>query len=469
MESNRKLNTQFPTLTMESNNTTKEVRINLQTLLENQRLLNMQVNPGEKEQFTIFRIPSGVRKENKSYYEPQMVSIGPYYHGNESLRAMEENKVRHLQDFLDRFRPHVKLEDLLTEIRALETRARQCYSESICHLDGDQFVQMLVLDGCFILEQCHKWSNGKLDTLSSVSWVERVIVCDLLLMENQIPFFVLETLHRTCSASGDHQSLLKTVVCILEKRPLMNIKPSDPPVLPTSKIHHLLHFYHEYYVPNGSTFGRKSAQSLRSKICQLFLSLIFWFFPKPAKGNITDIIPCASDLSKSGVVFRKKKSPKNLFDITFSNGILKIPTFEISIASKKTIANLLAYDGTDPSNTSRPLWIYLTLLYHLIDTTEDAKLLERWGIMVNMDPRYEETVAFLNHLESLNFWHPDEHFFADLFSDVQEYYNKTWNRYRAKLKRDYFGNPWSIISLVAGLILMVLTFLQTYYTIYPKN
>lgn len=106
---------------------TKQVKINMQDSLENsltRRLRELPGQPRENNHITIPRIPIDIieSNDNRLYYEPRMVSIGPYYHGKERYRDMEQHKMRYLRDFLSRHQ--VRLEVLVKEIRALEARAK---------------------------------------------------------------------------------------------------------------------------------------------------------------------------------------------------------------------------------------------------------------------------------------------------------------------------------------------------------
>ncbi|KAG1338808.1 putative UPF0481 protein [Cocos nucifera] len=97
----------------------------------------------------LFRVPDHVRESNKDHYEPRVVSIGPCHRGGKRLRAMEEHKWQYLRDFLAR-NPHIGLNRCIHEMKALEMRARRCYFERV-DLSSDEFVEMLLLDGCFII------------------------------------------------------------------------------------------------------------------------------------------------------------------------------------------------------------------------------------------------------------------------------------------------------------------------------
>uniref|UniRef100_I1NP29 Uncharacterized protein n=1 Tax=Oryza glaberrima TaxID=4538 RepID=I1NP29_ORYGL len=123
-----------------------------------------------RQPFTIFRVPAYVRDGNKrTAYEPRLVSIGPYHHGAAALRAMEDHKWRYLHDLLSRRAGDgvavVTASALVAEMRTLEPRARACYSERPVGMDSsDDFVRMLLLDGCFILEFFFKWHTKEPDS-----------------------------------------------------------------------------------------------------------------------------------------------------------------------------------------------------------------------------------------------------------------------------------------------------------------
>ncbi|KAF7025879.1 hypothetical protein CFC21_038030 [Triticum aestivum] len=97
----------------------------------------------------IFRVPKHIKQVDKLSYEPKVMSIGPYYHGNSSLQFMEKVKWNCL-DYVLKLNCGKKLEVYLTMMESLEKQARSCYSEEVS-LESDMFLRMLLLDGCFVL------------------------------------------------------------------------------------------------------------------------------------------------------------------------------------------------------------------------------------------------------------------------------------------------------------------------------
>ncbi|KAI7996936.1 UPF0481 protein [Camellia lanceoleosa] len=100
-------------------------------------------------------------------------------------------------------------------MRSLELVARRQYSELI-EMSSDDFIQMMLLDGCFIIELfqqvCGSEDSANANSLVFMKpWLIPILIRDLLKLENQLPFFVLLRLHRlsiyTISSSLDLRAL----------------------------------------------------------------------------------------------------------------------------------------------------------------------------------------------------------------------------------------------------------------------
>ncbi|KAJ4917185.1 hypothetical protein Rs2_02735 [Raphanus sativus] len=152
----------------------------------------------------IFRIPQRLEKNNKSAYEPRVVSIGPYHHGKEHLEMVQEHKHRLLGFFMAEAQENGVDPKLLIEaVELMEEDIRESYSESLYDNDVSgqkKLIDMMVLDGCFIL-MLFMVVAGKVrfdgvedDPIFRVPWILPAIRSDLLLLENQVPFFLLKTI-----------------------------------------------------------------------------------------------------------------------------------------------------------------------------------------------------------------------------------------------------------------------------------
>eukprot|EP00268_Persea_americana_P012422 TRINITY_DN15241_c0_g1_i1.p1 TRINITY_DN15241_c0_g1~~TRINITY_DN15241_c0_g1_i1.p1 ORF type:complete len:289 (-),score=30.30 TRINITY_DN15241_c0_g1_i1:121-987(-) len=163
------------------------------------RLEQVHTNNDKNEEGTMFPIPRvpqrlpkvlhRLRKGNNDAYEPNIISIGPYHRGNPRLQAMEKKKFQHLNDILSQ-NSNFSLKDFIRKLRPMEDRVRRCYSDTF-NLSSNNFVEMMLLDSCFnvhLLLQAIEDANN----LDGMIWIGPLMLYDLLLLENQLPFFLLQ-------------------------------------------------------------------------------------------------------------------------------------------------------------------------------------------------------------------------------------------------------------------------------------
>ncbi|GLT41966.1 hypothetical protein SLA2020_159930 [Shorea laevis] len=157
--------------------------------------LNADV-PTDWSSSSIFKVPNHLRRISEQAYEPQVISIGPYHHDKAALKKMEVYKMYYLKMLLRR-RRESSLERYVTALKNREEQARKFYSEPLNDIGEEKFVEMMLLDGCFIIELIrNRAMKGQRDETGHP--LTQFILCramhDLLLVENQIPFFILSEL-----------------------------------------------------------------------------------------------------------------------------------------------------------------------------------------------------------------------------------------------------------------------------------
>jgi hypothetical protein len=198
----------------------------------------------------IYRVPKLLRKVNEEAYTPKLISIGPFHHYRKELRDMEMHKLRYFKKFLDR--TGKSEEDLRKIIEDDEKKIRLCYSED-CSLDNGNFVKMVLLDAIFIIElflkvkrkredeekeeeeyeekeeEEYEENEEEEDYILRKKWLANGIYYDLLLLENQLSFFVLEKLYKLAfndSSSCNHRKESKPV-----EEHKKDLKKEDAPIV----------------------------------------------------------------------------------------------------------------------------------------------------------------------------------------------------------------------------------------------
>ncbi|GKV41391.1 hypothetical protein SLEP1_g48934 [Rubroshorea leprosula] len=389
----------------------------------------------------IFRIPSILRRHNKEAYTPNAFSIGPFHHGEKDLEDNQKIKFDYLQGLLSRIGDlETTLMNCIEVITNNEAKARGCYAEEI-HMTKQAFIEMLVLDGCFIVELFRKQDagvvpRGKNDPIFSISCMLQFLCHDLILLENQIPWFVLELLFSSTGGSSESKSLLQLALDFFDDMFLYDHSPIQLDLFANEEIQHILDLLRSSLVlPLGEEQGKvKSVKSWQP-------------------------IPSATSIKESGISFRKVRS-SSILDVKFRRGTLEMPSIRIQETIEPVFRNLISYEQCYP-NCSPRVTCYAILLDNLINNEQDMEELNKSGILINWLNPHDTTQFFkmLYHDAFLK-----EIYYQKLCSEVNEYQKKLLPKWRAFYTRNYFAKPWAVISQIVAAILLVLTLLQTIYS-----
>ncbi|XAR64639.1 hypothetical protein NMG60_11008392 [Bertholletia excelsa] len=389
---------------------------------------------------SIFRVPQSLIDINGRSYHPHIVSIGPYHHGQPHLQMIQEHKWRFLAALLRRTQGRgLELEDYLKAIYPLEPKVRECYSE-IIHLTADEFTELLVLDGCFIIELFRKY--GKVvpvepgDPLTSMSWVYSFFLRDLIRIENQIPYFILQELFDLTRMPGEESGPSLSDLAL----GFFNNTLQRPDEVIEKYRHldarHLLDFLRSSFIPLNQ--------------------------PEPSKSGSTRVIQCISKLRRAGIKLRPNKA-ESFLTVRFRRGMIEMPTVSIDDFSSCFMINCVAYEQCR-KNCSTHFTTYATLMDCLINTARDVEYLSDCSIIENYFGTEAEVAHFINNLGKDVTFDIDKCYLARLFDEVNEYYKNGWHVQWAGFRYRYFRSPWSFISALAAFVLLVLSVLQTYYT-----
>nr|DAD48642.1 TPA_asm: hypothetical protein HUJ06_018579 [Nelumbo nucifera] len=415
----------------------------------------------------IFRVPQSLIDINGQAYQPLIVSIGPYHRGEEHLKMIEEHKWRFLGSFLSRTQR--SLEDYLTDLKKLEEKARKCYSETI-NLDSDEFVEMMVLDGCFAIElfrivgKSVKASPN--DPLFAMSWVLPFLLRDLLRLENQLPFFVLQRLFDLSEKENIGLSLVTLALLFFDYA--FEFLDSAGRTLNDQVVidkfnnlqgKHLLDLFRSSFISEAEEKLKNDTPKNKVAIPASQQKQMKKKKPK------TQVIQCVTKLRKAGIQFKSVETGSFL-DVEFRNGVLKMPKITMDDFMSSFILNCVAFEQCYKYCTTH-ITTYATLMDCLIDTTKDVGYLCDYNVIQNYFGTDAEVVGFFNNLGKDTTLDIQDCYLTKLFDDVNHYYYNNWHVYWASFKHTYFDTPWSFISAVAAVVLLLLTMAQTFFTVYP--
>ncbi|EAY83294.1 hypothetical protein OsI_38502 [Oryza sativa Indica Group] len=425
---------------------------------------------------TIIRLPIYMREgNNKGLFEPRVISIGPYHRGHEiSTLNMEAHKEKVLEGFFQR-QGNVSREDYIADVKTnCFQQARRCYSGNT---DG-YTPEMLMLDGCFIIELLLRW-NKKEDVHDNyVRVMSNSIYYDLLMVDNQIPFFVLtrifDKVKRHTNENPDTR-LVDLVIDFFNHKGQFSWANLDQ--LDSSnvcQVRHLLDLQYRLVVGNN-TRNNNNEEPMLNNGCPFSLCGNIRHSPRSMPLGI----PGANELQDYGVRFNMNKNKQaKMFDVTFKRKTMRIPHFKINFGSKILLANLFAYDQiichrsnqttnqptrnqtTDqPGNNVGPVTSYVVLMNALINDREDVVVLQREGILDNLLSNEEEVASFFNNLGRCTLVDVSKHHYTSMFNDVNKYWKNKLSccRYFAIFSMKHCKNPWTCLSLLGAILLLLIS------------
>ncbi|EOA32756.1 hypothetical protein CARUB_v10016061mg [Capsella rubella] len=219
-----------------------DVRKSLDAELEEHNLEEVTVS--------IFNVPKALMCSHPDSYTPHRVSIGPYHCLKPELHEMERYKLMIARKFRNQsssFRFH----DLVEKLQSIEIKIRACYHKYI-GFNGETLLWIMAVDSSFLIEFLKIYSFRKVETL-----INRVghneILRDIMMIENQIPLFVLrKTLEFQLESIELADDLLVSVLTGLcrDLSPLViNFNEDNILKAQLHECNHILDFLYQMIVP----------------------------------------------------------------------------------------------------------------------------------------------------------------------------------------------------------------------------
>ncbi|XAR69561.1 hypothetical protein NMG60_11001199 [Bertholletia excelsa] len=419
----------------------------------------------------ICKLPQSLVEISKRAAEPEMVSIGPYHRGKDTLLEFETHKWKLLISLLSRRKESRGVTDLgrlVATIKPLETKARSCYLEPI-PMSSEDFVEMMVLDGCFIIDLLYQASRSE-DTdiqitldegvdshnlIIRMPWAIPVLIRDLLKLENQLPFFVLQKLFDLTKeeTEGEHLNLLAlhffSLALPRSSESIQRAASLEP--------EHLLDLFHLSYRPTrwvshafrlGPSIRNFHEQSMAC-VTQLHSAGIKF---RPPRGNI-DRFFCIDFHGDMHAQLQKRTD--SFLEINFKEGVLEIPQISVNDVTSTLFINCIALEQCCKRNFAF-FSAYIAFMSCLISSAMDVALLCEEGIITHFSHSDLLVAQLFKSLGENVMLNVRESFLADEYRKLEAYRSSHW----ATLRRKYFSSPWSFISLISATVLLLFTAVQ---------
>ncbi|KAM3685458.1 hypothetical protein ACB094_11G121500 [Castanea mollissima] len=429
-----------------------------------------EMEPEKRPECCIYKVPQKLRKVKEEAYTPKLISIGPYHYGQENLKKMEDLKVRYFIEAVNRTKK--SLDDFTTCIRKIKYKnILHCYAE-VNDMNENDFMQMILLDSIFIIEQLWRTKENQPLSPPTTPTISRNynIMQDLILLENQVPFFVLEELYNFAYSD---LSMYK------QKKDNSFLKLVDD---------YFLHFWKSSNLVHDSDYKR--IFSVQKKNVKHFTDFIRYFLlPQNLTcGRTFERVPCATKLSEAGVEFKGSKAGEikneSLLDIHFRKSallkicpflnmswlfscfpcfkcleimqpVLELKSFIIRDSTECVVRNLMALEQCHYPWEAY-VCNYIVLLDHLINTAADVDLLVEKKVIVNWLGSNKAVAILINAL-CQQIVEGNSCYF-ELNEKITHHYNSRWSKLMASFTNLYFKDFWRGTATVVGIMVLFFAF-----------
>ena len=420
------------------------------------------------------KVPQMLRgtQDFKKFYEPRVISLGPYHHGNPHLRPGEMIKPLCAQKFLAD--SNQDIDALYTKIESNIEAVKKCYDwSSTSEYDDEALAWMMLLDGCFLLQFICGTGMKNFLRYHQIGFVE----LDLFLLENQLPFGVLKLIFEGTSLPVEETIKEFITNTIRPEGSTSEIQLKEENKEPS----HLLDLLRSALLgrykkiskqelgsqPEQEQEAEKKGESSSSSRGRDGGFCCPW-----KKGKQQGNWPSFRHIKelKAAGIHLQPSATSSLTDISFNSyffyGYLKLPPIIVDDSTKPKFLNIVAYEMCPDAPDDYAVTSYVCFLYELIDHADDVKELRSKHILYNCLGSDEDVAKIFNEIGN-DVVDPDA--YKEVKTSIQKHYDKRVNTWIAEGLHEHFRSPWTIIAFIAAVLVLLFTGVSTYYALPGKS
>ncbi|KAJ9181023.1 hypothetical protein P3X46_009199 [Hevea brasiliensis] len=407
--------------------------------------------PAEKPvKSLIHKVPSMLRenKEFEKHYEPRVVAIGPIHHGRLNFDYAETMKHKLAGQFMEErgIDPKALYNKIMKNLKILKS----CYEEDVikCYSD-DELAWMFLVDGCGMLHfiHCIVKDDGKLQKLNikkdQVAFAQR----DMFLLENQLPFEILELLMNSVVQNTEKDGIREAIsefVCNICDSLITTEHSATGKSGKKQQSCHLLELLREELIANFAKTGEKTERNKNGE-------------PHSFR-NVKELIASGILLKPTG-----ERSLNIFFERSFlSRGILRLPSLIVDDTTAPKLKNIIALEMCPHFLNDFQVTSYICFLDSLIDHPEDVQELRKAKILTNCLGSDEEVAKLFNEIGTDLVPNPD--LYAKVKADIHEHYKNRCKPYLAEAYHTYFSSPWTFLAFLGALLALLFSAVQAYFS-----
>ncbi|MFQ6635681.1 hypothetical protein Gotur_011163, partial [Gossypium turneri] len=415
----------------------------------------------------IRKVPSTLlRNEDfKKYFKPKVISIGPLHHDDLTFRESKGLKLKIAAHFVKKI--GVDKKSLYSKIKKEMDGLKECYDPQELEKyrdDNEELAWMFIVDGCAILQAVYmRYDNDDDGNLLTKNDLLTFLYSDLFLLENLLPFRVLELL----TSLDDGKMFMNAIRRFVNDtviNPAENRFWSSEWWPQQGERIHLLHLLRVRLL-----FKKEEKENpwRHCRFCaRFFMYLINRSNQTRIKGHHSHTLRNVKELKKAGI--RLKASETScLTDISFSPffflGKLQLPQITVDDST----VNLIAYEMCPNFFNNFTVTSYMGFLDSLIDEAEDVKELRDAGILYH---RFGSDKEVAKLIKKMNIdLVPSPVIYRHVKLQIHNHREKMWTKYPAQVYHTCFRTRWTFFAFVGAIAALSIGALQAYYTIHQRS
>ncbi|KAF3653797.1 hypothetical protein FXO38_15471 [Capsicum annuum] len=401
--------------------------------------------------------PTRSTSEYCSDYSPMVVSIGPYHHGKPELQGVQNFKQELLDLFISggRTTDDSILEDFMEHIDI----ARSYYMEgSVAAYSKEELAKMMLLDACFII------SVNDTDTAKRISsrlgkLVLSLAFRDILLLENQIPFWFVKRFWKIRQGPAYANWWIKNFICRViygnHRNEAGDIgSDNDLPLFLLEALRRAIvagTWTKSYKPKHHDDYVAADDHDIEAKRYDYSFHSV-------------------RDLKEKGIYFKPGRTGL-VNDIKFKSfcfyGRVELPTFIVTNRSRVWLKNIIAYEMSPGTNVGLEVISYINFMKSIINDPKDVQELRDKRILINRLNSDDEVVKLFKEINTCGL--DDDQFVLRVKERIQKHYNNKAKTWMSELIITHFLTPWKALALLAAIFILFLTASQTYFTVFPRD
>ncbi|KAG4388357.1 hypothetical protein JHK82_025308 [Glycine max] len=487
----------------------------------------------------IYQVPKSLSCVKPEAFSPQLIAIGPYNHFRPELYSMERLKISSAKRVLDHFNKH-DLKQLVEQLHNTGPFIRACYHKYL-DLKEDTLLYTMTLDGLFLLDFFHNYLDEKVSSsfmtgieeqirISSVKLTKDAIIRDMIMVENQIPTYMLLrilVLQSSKPIDSVQEYLGSMLLSFCEKHSPLKLTHTPTCSEAVTKHYHILDLMYHLVVsehekletptpesegmckPN-SNCSNTPTRSSKSEGIVTFLNkvkgLLTWTLatlkrlkvtniplPQPVKRPLDAILNMPTTFQK----FSSSETPPSETEapavvVTFpsvrelhSVGIHFQPSkggittiefdekkgiFYLPVLKLDVNSEVIMRNLVAHEALSKPDFLiftrYTELMRGIIDTVEDVKLLKNEGILESSSSLSVEETEELFNGMSKSIGPTKTEKLDETVKKVNKYFRDKQKAKPYRILNNYVYSSWRFLTLLATFVLLAMTILQSFCSVY---